>query len=105
GVYFGCGPLPVREGERKERKRVDAEARRSLDNAPSSFSASAVTSGTWKAARGSPTAVAIGNDSNVQAGPGGTNLLGQHGGRRRRPRKQHPHNRQSNQGGAFCCVR
>ena len=75
GVDFRSRALPVGRGQGKKRERVNAEAGSGGDYAPRRFSAGAVPCGTWKAARGGPTAVAIGDDSHVQAGEGLRELL------------------------------
>ena len=80
-IDFRSGALPVCGRKREEGERMNAEARRGLDDAASGFRAGAVASGARQAAGRGLAAVAVGNDGDVQAGvqcwlgPGGDQVL------------------------------
>ena len=70
GVDLFRWALPIGGGQREQRERVNAQARRGGDNSPGGLRAGAVSGGSWQPARGGPTAVSIGNDGNVERAGG-----------------------------------
>ena len=65
-IDFRRWTLPIRGGQREERESVDAEARGRLDYRSCRLGAGAMPGGTREAARRGPTAVAVGNDGDVE---------------------------------------
>ncbi len=66
-IDFRGGALPIRGGEREQRKSMNAEARRRFDDSPGGFGPCAVPGGARQSARGRPAAVAVRNDGYVKA--------------------------------------
>ena len=64
--------FPIVRGERIERERADAQAGSGADDAADGFDAGAMAFGARQAARGSPAAIAIEQDGDVEFGLGCT---------------------------------
>ena len=73
---FGRGTLPIRGGKREKRKSVNANARRSLDDAARSFGSGAMAGGTRQAPRSRPAAIAVRDDRDVEPRSRGDGRLG-----------------------------
>src|SRR6266478_10191268 len=65
-VDFGRGTLPVCGRQREKRKSMNANARRSLDDAACRLRSRAMAGGTRQTPRSGPAAVAIRNDGHVE---------------------------------------
>ncbi len=63
---LGGWALPIRGGKREERKCVNAEAGRGLDNSPSGFGPGAVAGGARQTPRSGPPAIAVRDDGYVE---------------------------------------